>query len=342
MKICFLFLWIPFLLNAETVWLSEENGCSIEIRLVNSHPALFQPVKMQITFTCPPTYELDTRSISTSLWSPGFLSEDWLIGKEEYDSLRTTKEGKILQNLTIEIVPLTKGLLLLSFFDITFRSIKGGLEPVKILTPVLEIPVSDQYLENENKLAPLIALEPKFPLYLSSQNRQKIDLNSGQLQAEQESNIRMLKKHQIPFLWLLLICGVALLYSASVKLFHHIHEKKIKTAGRISINKKAMDELKSLKNSLESNSEPYKSLYLKLVEFCLRQIENRFNQKISFFTDEELKRSLENLPEMPLKTQRGLFDLLNQAQYIKFANTQPSREDCQEAYKISMELTGMK
>ncbi len=340
MKICFLLLWIPLLLNAELSWQSEKNECSIVIQLSSDQSSLFQPIKLHAAFNYPQTYELDIHSITKQLSGPSNpLFQEWMINGDVQTSSTSGKEGKLEQSIMVEMVPIVAGHLFLSLLNVSFKSIAEESESVHILTPLFEINVTDQPLPAPYNFAPLIALEPQFPLYLSSLNRQNLYLDPHAIIAEQERNIQVLREHAFPWVFLLTLGGLAILFRISVKLLEYFQQKKIKESQSISKGKQASNDLQKLKNSLEEGSAPYASLYLQLTDFCMKYIGERLDKKITFFTLEELQIFIDNLPKISSQIKKDLLSILNKAYYVKFANIQPSLEDCQEAYKTSVELT---
>ncbi len=343
MKICFFFLCIPFLINAEVIWQSEKNNCSIVIQLSSDQTPLYKPIKLHADFICPPTFELDMGSLNAQLLrSTHFFSKKWMINDEVQTFSKFSEDGKRVQSLTVELVPLSRGNLLFSLLNISFKSIKENLESIQILTPVFEIDVQDQHDAVKDNFAPLIALEPQYPLYLSGQNRHTLYLDPNQLIAEQARNIQVLKEHEFPLFPLLILCGLVNLVWFGLKFMAKIKQKRLKESQEMLVSAQATDVLQNLKNSPEWQSPPYKALYLKLADFCVHYIEKFSDNEIYYFTFEELHRSIEKLPKLASPIKTDLLKLLNKAYYVKYANTQPSLEECQEAYKISMELTKLK
>lgn len=343
LKICSLILCLSIVLNAELAgsitWQSAVKDCSIEIQISSSEASLFQPIQLHVSFNYPQNYKLDTLALTKQLlWQSNPLSLQWMKGDEMQIS-KQEKEGKLIEDIMIKLVPISTGHLSLSFLNITFKPVKESSGSIHILTPVFEINVSEQPLLTEQNFAPLIPLEPQFPLYLTNQNRQKLYLNPARIIAEQERNVRLLREHTFPWVFLLTMMNLGLLIWIGLKLREHFQKKRRNDFPTISLQKHALNTLQKLKESPEWEKPPFVNLYLKLADFCIGHMEECFSKKVSSFSLDELKDFIENRPKASPQFKNNLLSFLTKAYYVKFANAQPSLQDCQEAYQISEGLT---
>jgi hypothetical protein len=338
-----LLIGIPCLLCAEINWKSEVNDCLIAIQLSSDHTELFRPIQVNVQFQYPSKFELNLKSITEQLfWQVNSLDPEWLLNNDVQALSKPYAEGKLMSSISLEVIPMLTGQLFLSFFVIEFRSVESEKEPIRIGTPVFEIHVSDKLNAEELNFAPLINLEPQYPLYLTSLNRNQLYLDPQVIIKEQERNVRLLNEHSFPFATFLVLIGLGILIANGSKILHYFQVNHTKEPQDNKYLLNAVHELQRLKDSSEWKEGPYAPLYLKLADFCDRYIENQYNQKMSFFTIEELKEPIETLSMVSPQIKKGLLSIFTQAYYIKFANLLPSREECEEAYQIALELTKLK
>ncbi|MFI5344094.1 MAG: hypothetical protein ACHQUC_07730 [Chlamydiales bacterium] len=331
-----LFYTYSMLLRAgeETSWQTSEQGCFIELKLSQVEIQQLQPLLLQATFRYPESYQLDEAAlINQLLWHANPFEPRWVITQKTLTPIKQEEKGKQGQSLHIEVYPASMGTLFLSLLDVSFTDPSGTRPPIQIATPQFEIKVVNSEVETESLLAPLLALEPQFPLYLSSRNRQ-LQSDPFKLAAEEKRNVRILREHSFPWAFLLLLFGIGLAGRAAIKFRQNRLSKQAEATQMLSCKQRVMQTLHHLK--VENFSA--RDLYINLSNLCLEYLSERFKRKTSFFSPEELEPLIESFDISSPELKKELNAFLMQAYYVKFANDQPTEAACEKALKLTEEI----
>jgi len=317
-------------------WQTNEQGCFIEINLAEAAIKQQQSLHLRAVFRCPEAYQLDEDAlIDHLLWHANLLAPQWVITSKAWSSLKPNEKGEQQQSLTLELYPLAAGTLFLSLLNVPFTAHTGT--PINIVTPVFEIKVAESPLKNVEPLAPLLALEPEFPLYLSSQNRQ-LQLDPSKLAMEKKRNQRILNTHAFPWPFLLLLLGLGLAGMVGIKWRQHQHLKQREEVQMRTLKQRTKELLQHLKRGKEWQNALWRDVYLNLSDICLEYLSERFQRKTSFFSTAELELIFAQFDTLGTRLKNELTAFLTHAYYVKFANDQPTGEDCQKAIRLIEEL----
>lgn len=343
MKFCFWFFAFPFLIYAELDWQSSMQGCSINLHISAEQTPLYQPLTLKATFNYPLDYAIDIQQISQQLSRQvNPLSPLWLINEELERRSKSQDNEKITQKFIWKVIPLIKGRLKISLLNVTFVAKNPDLKSLSILTPIFEIHISDALVTNEVSFAPLIHLEPQFPLSLSVQNQQNLYLDPKTILAEEKRNVRLFKLHTFPWAWVLVLFGLMAGIGMGTKLFKSLQQKKVKALNDARLQKRTADYLLKLKNNPEWKNGPYNSIFLQLNDFYLKSLHEQFGIKLSSSSLEEQTAQIQSLDFLPDALKKEFVSILNRAHYIKFASVKANLKDCEDAYQISLELSKLK
>lgn len=327
-----LLLYYAHSAQAEQRWQTSQQGCSIELKLSEVEIQQLQPLHLQATFRYPESYQLDEAAlIDQLLWRANPLEPQWIITEK---TLKSEKKSDQHQALSITLYPASQGTLFISLLNVKFTTASDALPSINIATPVFEIKVVDSSLKTEENLAPLLALEPQFPLYLSSKNRQLQFEDPSKLAAEEKRNLRILREHAIPWNFLLALLGIGLAGIAAIKFREYSLSKHVEETQILSLKQRAKQSLEHLKAGKDRESLSWRDLYLNLSNLCQEYLSERFKKKASFFSTAEIKPLCNSLGTLEPGLQSELISFLTSVYYVKFANDQPTREECEKAIKL--------
>ena len=170
------FFWIlaiPFFLNGEIAWQADvQKPFALSIKLSSDHINLNEFLNLDAEFRYPSSYQVNIESLIDQLgWSANPLAPLMEVYQTTASSLQA-EEGMIGQRLHAIIRPLQQGTLNVSFLNISFEPKEKGQKALEILTPVFAIQVEPANNQIPLVIAPLIPLEPEFPLGLTEANRE--------------------------------------------------------------------------------------------------------------------------------------------------------------------------
>lgn len=180
--------------------------------------------------------------------------------------------------------------------------------------------------------APLLPLEPQFPLYLSNQNRHLITLD----QREMDRNVKVLRDHSFPWLYLVGSLAVALGMWYGLKLRKEKEQELLLEKQQQLKHRQFIEELANLK--VELSKGPSRDGYLRLTELLEEQLSNRFKVRLALYSPAEIGAFLELLRLESPELKNRLGGVLERAYYVKFANDEPSRNDCEQAIQAASEM----
>lgn len=176
----------------------------------------------------------------------------------------------------------------------------------------------------------LYPLEPEHPLKLSIENQNAMALA---LEAEAKRNIELMSAHQFPWLFLILVSGGIL---AWFWWRYFMPQRRIYAPqSRITPKKKAIAALESIQKNFGSNEVEF---ICSLSDVLRRYIEEQF---IFFGSSETTNEYLQDLSKHGRFSQEFkmlLRSIYEEADRVKFANYQPSKEDVERTYQNAIKL----
>ncbi|MBA2368582.1 MAG: hypothetical protein H0V82_06120 [Candidatus Protochlamydia sp.] len=299
-------LWLfffPLLLTGETIRKTGKELASFEITLSAEKIHANESLSMQAAFGMPEGYAIDTSFIyplfdPINPLSPLFTIRNWKFKQQSFSmAIDPGKEN-----------------FLFSLYQIKLQPPSSDLEKIQMNTPVFEIsvfppkPFDIQFLP----IAPLLPLEPEFPLTLSEANRQAIN-NPAQLAHEAQRNLALFRERSFPWGTFFYIFNSALLL-----LFVLVYKQKrrLKSVPEQTFKEKALQTLSILKRKGERQEVDLKELYRELKNLVVTYLEEATQQPLKNRTSEEIKLKI------PLDSEQTefLLDFLNRSNFIVFGN----------------------
>jgi hypothetical protein len=204
-----LFLATPFILLGETSWNAKmQPPFAVSITVSSDQASVGSFVNLDAEFRYPSSYEIDpTGLMERFAFSLNPLNPQVSLYKPEASSLPAAG-GTIATRLHLPFRPLSEGHLSISLKDVTFQPKDASQKPIEVETPAFTIEVLPKGKEESLLLAPLMPLEPEYPLGLTEANRKNL-LEGPDWEREQQRLQRELSRHAFPWLALSILIGLA-------------------------------------------------------------------------------------------------------------------------------------
>lgn len=169
--------------------------------------------------------------------------------------------------------------------------------------------------------APLLPLSPDLPLSLSLSNRERFINNPEILTQEARRNTRIVSERTFPWGLLVGIIGLFFCYLGWKRYLVYRNEVRAKRE-IITPKEKAVKAL----TTLEYRPSKEKEFFEKLVNIVRTYIQEDFGIKVYGETTEELLAEKKKYPDFDI-----VEPLFIQADRVKFAHHQPTKQECEEA-----------
>ncbi len=334
MKYWLLLFAFPFFLSAELVWQSQiKKPFAITIKLNSQQVPLDGFLIIEADFQYPSSYELNVENILNQLtWIANPLAPQIKLETSSISSLPTEK-GIEFQRLHVTLSPLVSKSFDISFFSINFMS-KEGNQPVNILTPVFNVqvlPISSQ--NNSLATAPLIPLEPEFPLGLTEANRQFLIENPKRWENEKRNIQRILAQHTFPWLTLTVLLGCAAISWAAYLTRERWLTRHLKPIPTPSPNQQAVQAIQTLQEKHLLEKGFIQDYYAELSSILLQIFQTRFGWKTKEMTTFEINQILKEEPALSLNQKKDILLFLTEMDQVKFAGKKPSLESTKEFFQ---------
>lgn len=315
--------FFPLLLQGEIIQKTEKDLVSIE--MVLSSEIIFQNESLSVkgAFDLPEGYAIDDSFIPALINPINPLSPLFTIRNLEFNP----------HSLSMEVEPETESFLF-SLYKITLQPADPDLKKIELDTPVFEIsvlppkPLDIQFLP----IAPLLPLEPEFPLTLSEANRQAIN-NPVQLANEAQRNAAIFRERSYPWGSLFFIVSSGLLIALALD---YKKKRSLVTVLEQTPQEKALQAIEMLKKKGEDQKGDIKELYRELKNFLLTYLEEVTKQPLKHYTTEEMQLKGKIFP-FGTGQSEFLMNFLNRADLIVFGN-EPSlsewKDDLQHIKEI--------
>ena len=334
MKFWLFLIGLPSLLSSEIIWQADiEKPFAIILKLNSSTTTLDDLLNLDAHFQYPNSYELKTDELLNFLtWSANPLAPQLSIDQSILSPV-PAKEGLQAQHLQAKIRPLKLGSLDLSFLIVTFLPKDKSLSPFHVLTPVFSVQVLPSLTQiNALPFAPLMPLEPQFPLDLTQANRQWLD-DPQRIEEEKKRIQYALKEHSFPWLGLLVFLGCGGLGWTAYLLRAYWPKYLSKSLPMPSPIQQALQALQALqeRHLLEQNLI---SLYVtELISILLRALQNKLGRNIKNLTTTELSQILQNNSMLSAQQKEEFFFILTEINPLKYAAKSFSIKEAENMYQ---------
>lgn len=339
MKGWFLLFAFPFLLSAEITWQADvQKPFALSIKLSSEKINLDDFLYLDAEFRYPLTHELNLEGLVDQLaWSANPLAPRLSVYQTSIAALKA-EEGVIAQQLHAVIRPLAQGLLDVSFLNVAFQPKDKSHSPVEVLTPAFTIEVLPLKEQTLLPFAPLIPLEPEFPLGLTEANRQFLWDGPERQKAEKEFLQRTIDRHTFPWVTLAVLIGFGGIGWTIYLMRDRLPKRKRKAPPAISPKQQAEKALQVLHKRKLIDQGLTQVHTAVLSSILLEALEVHAGRKLKELTTEELAKTLKKDSSFTQDQKNSIFLWLKEVDKIKFAGKKPSAEETrrleQEAVRI--------
>lgn len=337
MKVWMLLFLLPLLLHAEIDWQADlRHPFDLTIKIAPQQLTVGDLLDVKAEFHYPSSYQVNVEALMDQLiWTSNSLAPQWNVVHSQISSSSPNMEGVQVQRLHMKVSPLVVGELKLSFLQVSFLPKEAGFSPMLVSTPIFSVNVLASSEQSATlPLAPLIPLEPQFPLGLTQTNRKLFIDNPKQLERTKETIQRELAKHSFPWLTLtiLLACGGI---GWTIYLTHESWPKHaVKQISSLASKQSIVEALKKLQNR-DEGQELARADYVGLSSLLVDALEVRSGKKMRKFTTLELAHVLRKDSLLPENLVEKTLLVLKELDLIKFAGKIPSTA---EAKQISQQV----
>jgi len=318
-------IFAPILLFGEVHWTQElPGGFRAAIHLPKTRISIDENLTIHLTLKYPPTHAPDLDSVRLNLLKYiGVTDPPFALKDEEVENIN---EGML--GITFYLEPQLANSHFVSFYDIPFIPVDEDADEVKIIfSDILTIDVYLPEIDSayQGRSVGLLSLTDPLPIGLSIDNELRID-SPDRIQEEKARSVSIVRHRSIPWtqiIGVLLFCMVLFIARMQPKRKPDpAHLQKKQAAGARS---KALEALSTLDSS---NKEEF---YVELTNTVRRYIEEKFQIRTTTQTTQEFLYSMSGHPSFDRETQAMLSDFLVSSDRVKFADRNPSEEECKEA-----------
>jgi hypothetical protein len=340
MRLWLLFLVLPFLLNAEAIWQADlPKPFMLTIKMHSQQMLLGDSLEVEVELHYPSSYQIDMTSlIDQWISSLNPLTPQWRLIQFQTSSL-PTQEKIQAQHLSLKMAPITTGRLELSFLRVTFSPKETTLSPLSTLTPIFSVDVlpSPPLTAASLSPAPLIPLEPEFPLGLTLKNRALLIDHPQQLEKVKVSLQIDLAKHAFPWVILILLLGCGGIGWTLYLVRERWPKRAVKTVMPISPKQQINQALQALQKQ-PFNQEFATTYYAQLASLLLDALEARLGWKTKNSTTLELAQAMKQPSSLFPHQIEKVLSLLTEMDQVKFAGKKPSQPEIAQISQQVREL----
>lgn len=328
MKFWLLLLAIPFLVNGEITWQADvQKPFALSLKLNSDQVSLDDFLYLDAEFHYPSSHELDVEALIDQLgWSANPLSPQLNVYQTTVSALKI-EEDVVGQKLHTVIRPLVEGSIDLSFLNVSFQPKDKTKSPVTILTPVFTIKTTPIKEQKTLAYAPLIPLEPEFPLGLTEANRQFLWESPERLEADKQTLQEAIDRHTFPWAALAVLLGLGGIGWTAYLMRDYLPKPKRKEPPALSPKEQAEKALQELeKRKLLDLGQP-KAQAAELTSILLTAMEPRAGRTFKELTTIEIGRALKDESSFSKSQKDYILSFLSETDQIKFAGKIPSSEE---------------
>lgn len=183
---------------------------------------------------------------------------------------------------------------------------------------------------SSEQIAPLIPLNPQYPLSLTQTNRE-LFIDNPTHQAKEKKWIQdQLEAHTFPWLTLIILIGAGGIGWAAYLTRDDWFKNQLKPVKSISPKQQAEEALSALKKHHFLEQGLIHTYYMQLTSILLTALQARLDWKKKELTTSEITQALNTESILSLNQKQNLLSFLNEMDQVKFAGKQPSIEDAQQ------------
>lgn len=330
MKFIFISIVFPILLCAELTWQADlEKPFALTIQLHPDTAGISDFIYLKVEVMYPSSYDLDFDALIEQLgWSANPLSPSFTLYRAKVSS-QPAEEGVMAKQLNVIIRPHVQGPIYVSLLNIPFQPKEKEGKTIEVTTPVFTMQVESPKGEAHLSLAPLMPLEPQFPLGLTEANRRLLWHNLEREEAELKQIQRAIDRHSFPWLGLLSLIGLGGIawtaYLIRDLLPKHKREVISATPPKQQAEASLQDLLKQRTTSPLTTFEASE-----LSSILLTALTGPFKRNLKEMTTPEFARVLAREASYSHELQSKLLTFLSEMDLIKFAKKQPSLDESEK------------
>lgn len=178
-------------------------------------------------------------------------------------------------------------------------------------------------------IAPLIPLEPQFPLELTQANRQFLIENPERLKKAKRSLQDDLEKHSFPWLTIITLLGGGGIGWIIYLMRDRWPKRSFKVMTPFSSPQQIEQALH--KCSLESSQTPV--YYAELASILLEALQIRLGWKTTGLTTNELAQAMKKQSDLSSQQTTEVLSILTEIDQIKFAGKKPSQTEATQIFE---------
>lgn len=336
------FILLPFWVNATMFWQTDlQKPFMFSIQIHPQEITLGDLLHVEVEYQYPSTYEINRETfIYQMTWSANPFDQQWVLLNSDISplSLEENLEG---EKLKLTFAPLVAGHLEFSFLNIIFATKEKLGTSLEITSPIFSFDVPLPPSLASLGFAPLIPLEPQFPLEMSLENRQQIIGNPHELEKIKNGIRHDLKKRSFPWMTL----AILLAFSGIGWVLYLMRDRLPKRNTEIenaslSLKQKLDQKLQALQN-LPFNPEEPSRYYVELSSILHDTIEGRSGLKTQTLTTTELSKKLKKQSSISSEQVDKTLSLLKEMDQVKFANKKPSQSEAQQHFEQMLQLINL-
>ena len=311
---------------------------ALSIQLNSEQISLDDFLYLDAEFHYPSSYQLDIEALIDQLgWSANPLAPQLNVYQTTVTSLKN-EEDVIGQKLHAVIRPLVEGSIDVSFLNVAFQPKDKTKTPLTILTPVFTIQTIPIKEQKPLAYAPLIPLEPEFPLGLTEANRQFLRESPERLEADKQTLQEAIGRHTFPWAALAVLLGLGGIGWTAYLMRDYLPKPKRKEPPALSPKEQAEKALQELETRKLIDQGQPKAQAAELSSILLAAMEPRAGRTFKELTTTELAQALKEEPSFSRSQKDSILSFLSETDQIKFAGKTPSAE---EFKKLEQKLRGI-
>lgn len=180
--------------------------------------------------------------------------------------------------------------------------------------------------------APLIPLEPQFPLELTQTNEQLLINNPQRLEETKQFIQNDLERHSFPWLTIVALLGCGGIGWAMYLTRDLWPKRTPKPTAALSPKQQFDQALLALQKRRLLKQGEFQMLYDELASILLSALQFRFGWKTKEMTTVEIERAFSS-PSQLSELQKQALSFLTEIDQVKFADKKPSRVETEQFYQ---------
>lgn len=300
------------------------DGATARAELKDDRVQVSDLPELTLKVNVPEGYQVDLKPLEENLKQYGEFAPS---GFTVVDVKNSTTGNETTAVFTLS--PQTTGKHYLTFHTIP-------LVPMDKTRPVLEIPsgvieVNVQTEEHVESLpvAPIISPDHTLPIDLDEENQLKQQQRTAE-EVRQQQNV--LLRHTFPWhyvvLYPLILLALIGLARAVQRLVAHLSPP----VPPISPAEEANEKLNRLRTD---PGMVFRDFYIDLTQVLREYIERQYHVQMTEMTTEEFIQQMAKEAQFDLETRHKLYDLLDLADQVKFAQEAPNEKQCMQALALA-------